>query len=285
MLLAIFTGPVRAEGTPSPDKRVFDGDFTAAASRVIDGLDGIFGVVLHDLKSGERFTHLPDRPFTQASVIKLPVLVDLFRQDRAGNLELDELITVPEADFVGGSGILRWLTPGKTTMTLLDLAILMIVLSDNTATNLVINRVGMENVNRTMEELGYAETRLRRLMMDVQASREGRENISTPAETADLLAKIHRHEILDAEACAEIIRILAMPKTGRINARLPAGVRVANKTGSLARGGVVNDAGVIEAGDAAVIVSAMINEGTDRSASEAAIAEISRLAFEAVTRQ
>ena len=284
MLLAFFTGTARADDGSDRENRVFDTGFTQAASKVIDGLDGVFGVVVHDLKSGERFTHLPDRPFTQASVIKLPILVELFRQDRAGQLSLDRVETVPGAEFVAGSGVLRWLTPDRTSMTLRDLAILMIVLSDNTATNLIINRVGMDNVNRAMEELGYGETRLRRLMMDAQATREGRENISTPAETADLLARLHRRDILDAEACGEILRILAIPKRGRINANLPSGVQVANKTGSLARGGVVNDAGIIEAEGVALVVSAMINEGTDRDASEAAIAEISRLAFEAVSR-
>ena len=91
------------------------------------------------------------------------------------------------------------LTPGVTRITLRDLATMMVAVSDNSATNVLIDRVGMENVNALMDSLGLTHTRLRRKMMDLKAAGEGRENISTPAEMMALLEDLYRGKILNPE--------------------------------------------------------------------------------------
>jgi beta-lactamase class A len=272
-------GHAAPEGGAGNDPReVLRQRFQARTAQVIDSLDGVFGLVIQDLTTGETFSVNPDIVFTQASVIKVPVLVELYRQAKAGEISLDEVVAVKRTDFVGGAGILRRLTAGQVSMPVRDLAILMTVLSDNTATNMLIDLVGIENVNQTMTDLGFPGTRLQRKMMDRRARLEDRENISTPAEAARLLELLHKGEILDAASCQEILDILAIPKEGRINRKLPAGTEVANKTGSV--GGVVNDIGIVLLENRPFIVVAMVNWNIDREAAVEAIADVSYLAYE-----
>jgi beta-lactamase class A len=252
--------------------------FERKARELVDSVDGVFGVVIRDLATGETFAVHENLVFTQASAIKVQILVELLKQASAGELQLDEVVTVQREDLVGGAGILRQLSAGKVSMSLRDLAVMMIVLSDNTATNILIDRVGMDRVNQTMQELGFARTRLQRKMMDREAVLEERENLSTPAEAARLLEMLHLREILDEESCEQALQILALPKEGRIGRKLPAGVEVAHKTGSVA--GVVNDVGIVRLKSRPFIVSAMINWHLDKEAAEEAIADLSFLAFQ-----
>ena len=144
-------------------------------------LDGVLGVAVLDLTSGKNFVLHGDEVFPQASSIKIAVLAELYRQAQAGKLKLTDMYTVQASDLVPDSSIMGGLTPGVTRITLRDLATMMIAVSDNSATNVLIDRVGMENVNALLDSLGLAHTRLRRKMMDLKAASEGRENISTPA--------------------------------------------------------------------------------------------------------
>src|SRR5262249_7759723 len=150
-------------------------------------LDGVLGVYVEDLASGEHYSLHADQVFAQASSIKIAVLAELYRQAGQGKLKLADLYTVNSADLVADSYIMNGLTPGITRITLRDLATMMVAVSDNSATNVLIDRVGMENVNALLDSLSLSHTRLRRKMMDVQAAAQGRENISTPSEMASLL--------------------------------------------------------------------------------------------------
>lgn len=282
ILLGFISAPAGISAGPSDPRAALRDRFERDFRKTTESLDAVFGVVVQDLKTGETFAVNENLVVAQASVIKVPILVELYKQVDAGKIDLHETVTVNSDSMVGGSGILRRLTAGKVSMTIRDLAVMMIVLSDNTATNFLIDLVGMENVTDTMAELGFPETRLRRVMMDLQARNENRENVSTPREAARLLEALHNAEILNAEHCADILDILAIPKSGRISRDLPPGTRVANKTGSIP--GVVNDIGIVYAGERSFIVSAMASWNADRDAAENAIAEVSRLAFEYFSR-
>src|SRR5206468_7579596 len=117
--------------------------------------------------------------FPQASAIKNAVLAELYHQAQQGKFKLTDLYTVESSDLVPDSDIMNGLTPGVTRITLGDLATMMVAVSDNAATNVLIDRVGMQNVNAMLDSLGLTHTRLRRKMMDLQAAKEGRENISS----------------------------------------------------------------------------------------------------------
>jgi len=151
-------------------------------------VDGVVGYQMLDLASGERISRLERETFPTASTIKLTLVYELFKQADEGKIRLDETLTLDRAKAVGGSGILFEL--GTPTLSIRDYATLMVTLSDNTATNILIDRLGMDNVARRMQALGLSGTKLRRHMMDTAAARRGDENVSTPDEVVRLLLAI-----------------------------------------------------------------------------------------------
>src|ERR1700722_13291889 len=207
------------------------------------GLDGVMGVAIVDLTDGHKYLLHADDIFPQASSIKICVLAELYRQAQQGKLKLTDLYTVNVADLVQDSDIMGGLTPGVTKITLRDLATMMVAVSDNAAANVLIDRVGMDNVNTFLAAQGLRETRLRRKMMDLKAAAEGRENVSTPSEMARLLQALYRGEILNKEMTADFFKVLSTHKDSWIPRDLPDGLKIANKPGSLE--GVRNDSGVI----------------------------------------
>ena len=243
-----------------------------------DGVRGVVGVTITDLKTDESFSVNGDIVFTQASAIKLPVLVELFRQVEEGRYSLNEVVTLRPDDIVPGSGVLQQLTPGSVRMTLGDVATLMVTVSDNTATNMIIDRVGMDNVNATMSGLGLSHTKLQRKMMDTEAWISDRENLSTPNEQAQLLELIYRGDVLSLASRKEILHILTIPKSSRIRSLLPPGTRVAHKTGTVS--GVVVDVGIVYLEERPFIVAAMANWLLDGAEAELAISEIALAAYQ-----
>src|SRR6266851_1477735 len=192
-------------------------------------LDGVLGLAVKDLTSGEEFFIHPDEVMPQASSIKIAVLADLYLQAQQGKLKLSEEYIVRKEDLVSGSDIMLGLTPGFTRLTLRDLATMMVAVSDNSATNVLIERVGLENVNALMDSLGLPHTRLRRKMMDLKAAGEGRENISTPGEMMALLEDLYRGRVLNPEMTADFFKVLSTHKQSFIPRDLPEGVKIANK--------------------------------------------------------
>ena len=195
------------------------------------GLDGVLGVAILDLKMAGSSFCTADEVFPQASSIKIAVLAELYRQAQAGKLKLTDLYTVQASDLVPDSDIMGGLTPGVTRITLRDLATMMVAVSDNSATNVLIDRVGMENVNALMDSLGLSHTRLRRKMMDLKAAGEGRENISTPAEMMTLLEAIYRGKVLNPEMTEDFFKMLSTHKESFIPRDLPEGLEDRQQAG------------------------------------------------------
>src|SRR5215472_2148164 len=158
-------------------------------------LDGVMGLAVKDLTSGEEFFINADEIMPQASSIKIAVLANLYLQAQQGKLRLTDAYTVRTEDLVPGSDIMLGLSAGTTRLTLRDLATMMVAVSDNSATNVLIDRLGMDNVNAMLEGLGLHATRLRRKMMDLKAASEGRENVSTPREMMTLLETIYKGKL------------------------------------------------------------------------------------------
>jgi beta-lactamase class A len=261
---------------PSPTEILrerFEKEVREIASRV----DGVLGVTILDPATGDRLSVHGDSVFAQASAIKLPILVELMRQVDAGEQNLDEGVTLAASDIVPGSGVLQQLTPGKVSLSLRDVATLMVTVSDNTATNMVIDRVGMAKVNAEMVRLGIPSTKLQRKMQDRTAWEENRENLSTPDDQARLLELLYKGEILSSKSREEIDRILTLPKPGHIRTLLPEETKIAHKTGTLS--GVVVDVGIVYLADRPFIVSAMGNWLDDAREAEQAIAEIALVAY------
>jgi beta-lactamase class A len=207
------------------------------------GLDGVMGVAIVDLTDGHKYLLHANDVYPQASSIKICVLAELYRQAQQGKLKLTDLYTVDASDLVQDSDIMGGLTPGVTQITLRDLATMMVAVSDNSATNVLIDRVGMDNVNAFLNAQGLRDTRLRRKMMDLKAAAEGRENVSTPNEMLNLLQALYRGEILNKEMTDDFFKVLSTHKDSWIPRNLPDDLKIADKPGALE--GVRNDSGVI----------------------------------------
>jgi beta-lactamase class A len=215
----------------------------ASIAEVDHNLDGVMGVAIEDLTSGQKYQLRENEVFPQASSIKIAVLAELYRQAQQGKLKLTDLYVVKSADLVEDSRIMNGLTPGVTQITLRDLATMVAAVSDNSAANILIDRVGMENVNSFLDSLGLTHTRLRRKMMDLKAAGEGRENISTPGEMMTLLDAIYRGKVLNKSLTDDFFKLLSTKKNSWIPRDLPENLKIADKDGELE--GVRNDSGVI----------------------------------------
>lgn len=238
---------------------------------------GIVAYSIVDLQSGQRFDRHADWVFPQGSAIKVPVLMELYKQAGEGRLSLDDRAAVTSAEQVGGSGVLKELGDGTSELSIRDLAVLMILVSDNTATNMLINRVGMHNVNRTMDALGLPHTRVQRLMMDEAARGRGDENLSTTAEAARILEMLYKGEFLDRAACDDMLSILRKWKEGSIRSGLPPGVPVSNKAGGIP--GVSTEWAIVHLQARPYIVVVMGNFGLENEFSQI-IQQISRTAYD-----
>jgi len=243
-IAAAFTASALAQNPAASEKQtVLWMKLEKSILEVDRNLDGAMGVAVVDLTDGHKFLLHADDVFAQASSIKICVLAELYRQAQQGKLKLTDLYTVNAGDLVQDSDIMGGLTPGVTQITLRDLATMMVAVSDNSATNVLIDRVGMENVNALLATQGLKGTKLRRKMMDLKAAGEGRENVSTPNEMSSLLLALYRGEVLNKEMTADFFKVLSTHKDSWIPRDLPDDLKIANKPGALE--GVRNDSGVI----------------------------------------
>jgi len=235
--------------------------------------EGVVGYSLVDFATGKRLGFLDDVTFPTASTIKIAILLALAQKVHEGNLAWDQRVRIGDSSKVYGSGILSHLRY-PLDMAVWDVATLMIALSDNDATNICIDFVGMEYTNRLLDSLGLPNTRLRRKMMDAQAVKRGDENVSTPRELTELLVKIHRGEGIPGEVARDVLEILELPKDGPFGKALPSKIRRVNKPGGLSHVSV--DAGIVyipERPFALAVMGSFLTEG------DKAVVDVIRTAY------
>lgn len=240
-------------------------------------LDGVLGVAVKDLTSGEEFFINPDEVMPQASSIKIAVLAELYRQAEHNQLKLTDEYVMRKEDLVSGSNIMQGLTPGVTRLTLRDLATMMVAVSDNSATNVLIRRVGMDNVNNMLGSLGLQATQLRREMMDLKAASEGRENVSTPREMMTLLEAIYRGKLLKTTLKDDFFKVLSTPKESSMLQGLPDDAVAANKPGELEA--VRNDSGIVFVKNRPYVLCVMTTYLKDEHNGSSAIRTVAQLTY------
>ena len=287
-IIAVTVG-INASGEDKPAAAETGSDllWKKVESRIDDiamRFDGVMGIAIVDLTDGQpALLRNAEHVFPAASSIKLAILLELYHQDEQaragarGKATLDDLYTFDPKDLVEDSRVMGGLTPGATRVTNRDLAQFMVAVSDNTAANVLIDRVGKDNVNATLRGLGLTRTMLRRKMMDVAAARRGDENVATPHEMVQLLEAIYKGKILKAEATREMIKQLSTLKSSYIPRELPDGVQVANKPGELE--GVRTDSGIVFSANRPFAISVMTAYAGDERAAERAISEVAREAY------
>jgi len=246
-------------------------------------LDGVLGVAILDLDSGQQLLVNADEVFPQASSIKIAVLAEFYHQAEqaaqgsSGKARLTDEYVVRREDLVADSDILGGLTPGVTRLTNRDLATMMVAVSDNAATNVLIDRVGMKNVTQLMAAQGLAHTQLRRKMMDLKAAGEGRENISTPREMMTLLERLYRGQVIGAPLIEDFWTMLSTHKSSWLPRGLPAELRIANKPGELE--GVRADSGLVFLKNRPYVICVMTTYLRNERAGEEAISAISSATY------
>jgi beta-lactamase class A len=282
LVLLLGVLPVRPGLAQGRFQAVLDAKLAAAIHEVEARLDGVLGLALKDLETGKTVFLNEREVFPQASSIKIAILLETFKQAQEGRLKLDEFIAVDEARKVPGSGVLFYLGRPSLSLSIRDLAVLMVVLSDNTATNLLIDKVGLEAVNKRLDALGLPKTRLRRRMMDLKAAAEGRENVSTPLEMMTLLEKIWKGTALGEPYRKDMLEILAIPKTSPLHDGVPETIEVAEKPGELEA--VRCDSGIIKLPGRPYVLSVMTTYLKRDADGNPAIAKISKIVYEHLAR-
>lgn len=228
-----------------------------AVANVLDGSPATVGLAYRCLPDGPVFGRRTDDVFTQASAIKIPILWELYLQGVEGRLALDEAVAVEPANGAGGCGVLQHFAPTGSKLTLADMAVLMIALSDNVATNQLLDRVGIEATNERLASFGCVETRVRRKMYDLEARAEGRENTSTPGEAVALMARLYTEATRGDDVCRRVLQTLRLDKESPVADALPPDVRLASKPGHLQ--GLRTEWAVVEANGVAYALAMMVD--------------------------
>ena len=283
-------------------------------------LPGTMGIYLRALSDGEEIAVNADRPFPMASVFKIPILTELMFRVHAAQDSLEDPVMLTDAMKTPGSGVLKELSAGMA-LTVGDLATLMIIISDNTATDILLERVTKEAVNARLRMCGLERTsvtmncrellydlvglgtapdtpetrrlaadRLRRREVDPDSRvyKDERANMTTPREMGALLEQIVRPTLngggpgLPVEVCRQILAVMRRQQVrDRLPLFLPAAAEVAHKTGSFSR--VSNDAGILYAPQGQCIIAIFTKDLADDFKGRLAIGQVGRAAFEALS--
>lgn len=264
-----------AEATQTPLQAELRVQLQRQLEAINVGLDGVLGYVITDLTSGERVAARIERqPFPTASTIKLSILYELLKQSDEGRIDLKAPRELTRAEVAGGSGVVQHLDLPK--LSLRDHAALMIILSDNTSTNVVIDAVDPARVNKRMSTLGLTDILLRRKMMDAEAVMRGDENVASPASLARVAELLWKGEGLSPSS-RELALKLLREVPGQIRSAIPPRVTVASKTGTL--DGVRAEIAVVDVPKRPFSIAVMTTYLTDGAEGERAIGAAARAAF------
>jgi beta-lactamase class A len=270
--VALLTSMAHAQGPLQQDLRA---QFQSRLDATVRSVDGVVGYAIVDLTSGEQVAaRLEREPFPTASAIKVPILYELLKRADEGAIRLDVAAPLERSQIVGGSGVLQHLT--TPSLSLRDHAALMMILSDNTATNVVIDAVGMTNVTARMRALGLGDILLRRKMMDDAAVRRGDENVASPGSLLKATQLLWKGEGLTParrDTGREILRLVS----GAIRGAVPNRIVVYSKTGSLA--GVRAETAIVELPNAPYGIAVMTTYLKEDATGTRAIGDIASATF------
>lgn len=252
---------------------------------------GTVAVAVKHLTTGESFYLRADDAMPTASLIKLPIMVEAYAQQRDGKLKFDTKLTLTKDDKVPGSGILTAHFSDGATFPLRDAIRLMIAFSDNTATNMVLDRTGIKEVNARAAELGFKNTKLNAKVwkgsttsIDPAATKQFGLGSTTAREMVELLALIESGKVVSPEACKEMLAHLKTCDDKNMFARhLPAGAALAHKSGAVLA--ARTEAGIAYLKSGPVALCVLTNDNDDKrwtkdNAAEALLANVAKAVYD-----
>ena len=263
-------------------------------------IDGEWGLFLSVTGSGERLSINTQERRVSASTIKIPLLALLLKDAEEGRLDLEQPVSIEAVNRVGGSGILQSLSP-NVRLSLRDHAELMMVLSDNVSTNVVIDAVGMERANAFFAQEGWTATHLGRKMMTQGAllpdgTRE--QNYTSVADLADMMERVLAGTMVSPQVSQTMLRIMAGQRNGKFRPALPEAKRydprkelelppegrvvLAAKSGTLVDPVVANDAGILLLPDGRGAVLVMMTASRSNPETERIMGQVARAVYEAI---
>lgn len=261
ILFFVCLSPAFAENDPRLESQL---------QPLVDAHRGEVSIAVRELGTGVEYRHRAERPMPTASLIKFPVMIEAYRQADAGKISLDASLELRDEDKVPGSGILTTHFSPGTRISLRDAVRLMIAYSDNTATNLVLDQIGLASTAETMQAWGLPHSKIhakvfrRDTSVFPERSREFGLGSTTAGEMVTLLERLHCNELVSAEACERMREhLLACQDRTKISRFLPAEAKFAHKTGAVNE--VRCDAGILYLPNTAVAVCVLTNRNLDRS--------------------
>src|SRR6266545_2370418 len=257
---------------------------------------GKVAVAVKHLKTGESFYLNADDAMPTASLIKLPVMVEAYWQAKEEKVKLDTKLTLKKDDKVPGSGILTQHFSDGATFPLKDAVRLMIVFSDNTATNMVLDQIGIPSTNKRMAELGFKSTKINAKVfkgsttsIDSEGTKKFGLGSTTARDMVGLLELIENGKVVSPEACKEMLgHLKACDDKEKMTRLLPAGTVVAHKTGSV--NASKTDAGIIYLKSGPVVLCVLTDENDDKrwvadNAAQVLIAKIAKEVYDHFAEQ
>lgn len=259
---------------------------TSSITALLEEAGGEWGIYMEDLLTGQQLAFDADKRFYSASVIKVPIMTAVFSEVYAGTFALDTKIALRREDQVGGAGVLQHMTPG-TEFTVWDLVTLMIIQSDNTATNILIDLVGTASIRQAMQATEMDNSRFYNKLMVVPARVEGYNEI-TAADMGRHLRYLATGKVISYDSCLKMIDILKkqqhrdripfhFPPPGGDLIGMPPRWELANKTGSVTH--ITHDVGILYIGSQAITIC-VLNKGLPQKAAAATIAVIGKMVFD-----
>ena len=276
---------VHRQFNPPPVKRVIQAPINDAEwESMVSGLKAASGawranagIYMRDMETGRTWEHNPDKLFPSASLIKVPIMATVLREVRGGGLTMDEPMKLTRKGRVGGSGSLKWVREG-TTLSVMEIIYKMITESDNTATRMLIDRLGMERMAEAFRGFGLEKTNITEEGMSLKSGRVARENYTTAREMASLLERIYAGELVDKEASDFMLDVLKHTKSrSRLRSGLPLGWEIGHKTGLLRRS--CHDAGIVFSPRGDYVIVVLTSEVPDYSSAKKFIAKVANLTY------
>ena len=245
--------------------------------KIISQVEGNVCINFYDLNKNNGFSVNGDKKVLSASMIKLLILAELMKKIFENKFSLSDTVMMANFMKIGGDGVLKELNTGHH-FTLKELATLMIIVSDNQATNILIDFLGMENINQLGKELDLKETFLGRKMIDAEARKKGYDNYTCADDISLLLKLIYQEKLINKEASQLMLDILLRQQQGeRLQRYLPSDIKIAHKCGDLDN--LENDGGIIWLGDRAYILVVLTN-GMPNLQCKQTIGKISKFVYD-----